>query len=268
MDLGLTGRVALVTGASRGIGRQIAVDLAAEGCHVALCGRDEAALADASAAAEAAGLHAEVRALAVVADLTDPAAAATVVPQVLAAFGRLDVLVNNAGGNTPRKLLDLTDADWYEGFEQNFFSAVRLATACVPVMREQGWGRIVNVSSTFGVQPDPYFGPYSAAKAALVNFSKNLSQAYSADGVLSNCVVPGVTLTDLVRATAAEAAAHMKVDEDEVMARLMAKDPVAVGRFGDPAEVSAAVVFLASEAASWITGALLAVDGGTLRSAG
>jgi NAD(P)-dependent dehydrogenase (short-subunit alcohol dehydrogenase family) len=162
-------------------------------------------------------------------------------------------------------LLALTIDDWQQGFEQNFFSAVRLALACVPLMQERRWGRIVNIASTFGIEPDPYFGPYSAAKAALINFSKNLAQAFSVYGVLTNCVVPGVTRTEGVEANAVAAAERLGVGADEVMAGLMAKKPVPVGRFGDPAEIAAAVVFLASEAASWITGACLAVDGGTLR---
>jgi NAD(P)-dependent dehydrogenase (short-subunit alcohol dehydrogenase family) len=121
------------------------------------------------------------------------------------------------------------------------------------------------VASTYGVEPGPYFGPYSAAKAALLNYSKNLSRAYSAQGVLSNCVIPGVTITEAINDTAVAAAQAQGTTADHVMAKMMEKDPVAIGRFGDPHEV-AAVVFLASDAASWITGAALAVDGGTLRS--
>jgi 3-oxoacyl-[acyl-carrier protein] reductase len=133
-------------------------------------------------------------------------------------------------------------------------------------MLERGWGRIVHVASTYGVEPGPYFGPYSAAKAALLNYSKNLSHAYSAQGVLSNCVIPGITMTEAITDTAAAAAAAQGTTADDVMARMMEKDPVAMGRYGDPKEVAAAVVFLAGEPASWITGSALAVDGGTLRS--
>jgi 3-oxoacyl-[acyl-carrier protein] reductase len=141
-----------------------------------------------------------------------------------------------------------------------------MTTACVPLMLEAGWGRLVHVASTYGVEPGPLFGPYSAAKAALLNYSKNLARAYSAQGVLSNCIIPGVTLTETARAQAESAAAAQGRSPDEVMAALMRRDPVAMERFGAPEEVAAAAVFLASEAASWITGAALAVDGGTLRS--
>jgi NAD(P)-dependent dehydrogenase (short-subunit alcohol dehydrogenase family) len=160
----------------------------------------------------------------------------------------------------------LTADDWQEGFELNFFSAVRATAACLPTMLECRWGRLVHIASTYGIEPGPYFGPYSAAKAALLNYSKNLSRAYSAQGVLSNCVIPGITVTEAINDTAAAAAVAQGTTADDVMAKMMEQDPVAMGRFGDPREVAAAVVFLASEAASWITGAALAVDGGTLRS--
>jgi 3-oxoacyl-[acyl-carrier protein] reductase len=262
MDLGLRGRAAIVTGASRGIGRQVALDLAAEGCDVTLVGRDDVALAGVAEAVEAAG----ATPLVLPVDVSAPDTAERIVAATTECYGRLDVLVNNAGGGTPKRLDALTDHDWRAGFEVNFFAAARLATASVPVMRERGWGRIVNVASTYGREPDPLFGPYSAAKAALLNLTKNLARAFSADGVLSTCVIPGVTLTELVEANADAAARATGASPDDVMARMMAKDPVAAGRFGDPEEVAAAVLFLASERASWVTGTALAVDGSTLRS--
>ena len=258
MDLGLTDRVAVVTGASRGIGRRIAVGLGAEGCKVLLCARDAGALAE--VAAEAAG------SVPFPVDVAEPDAADRIVAGCQERFGRLDILVNNAGGGEPKRLEKLTHDDWRDGFEVNFFAAARLAVACVPVMRAAGWGRIVNVASTYAREPDPFFAPYAAAKAALLNLTKNLSRAFAADGVLANCVVPGVTLTERVEANASDAAEATGTTTEDVMARMMAKDPVATGRFGQPEEVAAAVVFLASEQASWITGAALAVDGGTLRS--
>jgi 3-oxoacyl-[acyl-carrier protein] reductase len=262
VELGVRGRAAIVTGASRGIGREVARGLAAEGCRVLLCARD----ADALAAVTTEIGEAEGTAVAMPVDVTDPAAAALIVAECLRAFGRLDVLVNNAGGATPKALDQLTPADWQTGLELNFLSAARLAVACAPVMRAAGWGRMVHVASVSGREPDPLFAPYSAAKAALLNLSTSLSSAFAADGVLSTCVVPGVTITELVEANALASAERSGTNVDEVMAKMLAKHGVAAGRFGTPAEVAAAVVFLASEQASWITGATLEVDGGTLRA--
>jgi 3-oxoacyl-[acyl-carrier protein] reductase len=245
MDLGLRDRVAIVTGASRGIGKQIALDFAREGAHLVLNARSVDALAATALEAEAHG----VRVVQVAADLFDPAAAPLLASRAIEELGRIDVLVNNMGGSgDPIRLHKLTDDDWQQGFELNFFSSVRTTAACLPTMLERGSGRIVHVASTYGVEPGPYFGPYSAQR------------------VISHCVIPGVTNTEAINDTAAAAAQAQGTTTDDVMARMMEKDPVAIGRFGDPREVAAAVVFLASEAASWITGAALAVDGGTLRS--
>lgn len=259
MDLGLSGRAAIVTGASRGIGRGVAEALVAEGASVLLVARSATAL---DAVAEPLGDTAAT----LPADLTDPAAAAQVVARCQEVFGRVDILVNNAGGADPVPVDRLTDDDWHRGFALTFFAAERMARACAPVMRAAGWGRMVHVASVSGREPDPLFAPYSAAKAALLNLSTSLSQAYAADGVLSSCVVPGVTRTELVAETAAATAERKGVSIDDVMARMLAKHRVAAGRFGTVEEVAAAVVFLASEAAGWITGATLEVDGGTLRS--
>jgi 3-oxoacyl-[acyl-carrier protein] reductase len=263
MELGLRDRVAIVTGASRGIGRQIALDFAREGAHLVVNARNASALDDTAHEAEAHG----VRVVSVVADLFDHDAAPLVAARAIEEFGRIDVLVNNAGGSGEAiRLQKLTADDWQYGFELNFFSSVRMTSACLPTMLERGWGRIVSLASTYGIEPGPYFGPYSAAKAALLNYSKNLARAFSAQGVLANCVIPGITITEAIDDTAQAAAAAQGTTADDVMARMMQQDPVSMGRFGDPQEVAAAVVFLASEAASWITGASLAVDGGTLRS--
>ena len=262
MDLRLRDRVAIVTGASRGIGRRIALDLAAEGCHLVLCARSEGPLSQVAAEIGAVGQQA----LVVPVDVTRAGAADMVVDECRTAFGRLDILVNNAGGTTPKRIERLDENDWLDGFRLNFFAAAWLAGAAVPLLRDAGWGRIVNVASTYGREPDPTFAVYGAAKAALINLSKSFARAYSADGVLTNCVIPGVTLTELVEANAAGTAERTGATPEEVMADVMAKDPVAAGRFGRPEEVAAAVLFLVSEQAAWITGSSLAVDGGTLRS--
>jgi 3-oxoacyl-[acyl-carrier protein] reductase len=259
VDLGLRDRGAIVTGASRGIGRHVALGLAAEGCQVLLCARDADALAGVADELGGAGVS-------YVVDVTEPDAAAATVDACLRAFGRLDVVVNNAGSAQPKPLGDLTAEDWQAGLDVNFLAAARLSVAAVPTMRAARWGRLVHVASISGREPDPLFAPYSAAKAALLNLSTALSQAFAADGVLSSCVVPGVTVTELVEANALATAERTDRTPEEVMERLLSKHGVASGRFGRPEEVAAAAVFLASEQASWITGATLEVDGGTLRS--
>ncbi|HEY6532462.1 MAG TPA: SDR family NAD(P)-dependent oxidoreductase [Acidimicrobiales bacterium] len=261
--MGVNDRVVVVTGASKGIGRAAALQFAQEGAHLVLNARGAD---DLDRVADEARGHGG-RVVTAVADLADDAGAARVAEVALAEFDRIDVLVNNVGGGgDPKRILKLSASDWQDGFERNFFSSVRATAACLPSMLDQGWGRIVHVASTYGIEPGPFFGPYSAAKAALLNYSKNVARAYSAQGVLSNCVVPGVTITPRVAETAAAAAEAQDATPDEVMAKMMERDPVAIGRFGEPDEVAAAIVFLASGAASWITGAALAVDGGTLRS--
>jgi 3-oxoacyl-[acyl-carrier protein] reductase len=261
VDLGLAGRVAVVTGASSGIGRAIALGLAAEGCHVVLGARSED------------GLRAVVDDLppgssgrVVVGDVRDPSTADRLVAAAGSEFGRLDILVNNAGRADPRRLEALTDTDWVETFELNFFAAVRLSAACVPPMRAGGWGRIINIASIHGREPDPWFAPYSAAKAALINLTKTYGRAYAREGILTSCLIPGITETELVAHNTANAAAAADVDSEEIVRRMLTKDPIPVGRFARVDEVAAAAVFLASERASMVTGSGLVVDGGALRS--
>ncbi|MFV0316053.1 MAG: SDR family NAD(P)-dependent oxidoreductase [Microthrixaceae bacterium] len=250
MDLGLDGRVAVVTGASRGIGLAVVEALVAEGVTVVAVSRSGG------------GEPGEP----FTADVTDPGAGAAIVEHCVQRHGRLDILVNNAGAAQPSTLPELTDDDWRGAFELNFFAAVAMAAAVAPVMREARWGRMVHVASMYGREPNDRFAPYSAAKAALMNWSSSLSRAYGPDGVLSSCVVPGITLTELVQENSAATAQRQGITLEEVMERQLAHHRVPVGRFGEPEEIAAAVVFLASEAASWITGATLEVDGGTLRS--
>lgn len=275
--MGLAGRAAIVTGASRGIGRAVAAALVAEGAKVLLVARSAEALdeiaADLDEAAKGPGGTASAGgrsdtpvAVAHAADLTDPSAAEAVVERCRAVLGSVDILVNNAGEARPIRMDRLTDEDWREGFELTFFAAERMARACVPVMRDAGWGRVVHIASVHGREPDPAFAPYSAAKAALLNLSTSLSRAFAGDGVRSSCVVPGVTLTELVAENAAATAERRGSSVEEVMARHLDQVRVPAGRFGTVDEVAAAVVFLCSDRASWTTGATLEVDGGTLRS--
>jgi len=254
----LGGRVAVVTGASRGIGRAIALELAEAGADLVINARGRAALEAVAAEIRARGRQVE----AVPADVATDAGARLVVERAVARFGRVDVLVNNAGKGSPKRLLDLTEEDWHASLELNLMSAVRLSLACVPLMRAHGGGRIINIASRVGRQPDPLFAPYAAAKAALINFTKSLANAFSKDGILSNCVVPGLIRTEAVEEAARQSAAATGKTVEEVFAETLRRRPIPAGRMGEPADVAGLVVFLASPRASWITGSAFTVDGG------
>jgi 3-oxoacyl-[acyl-carrier protein] reductase len=262
MDLGLEGRVAVVTGGSMGIGRALALTLAQEGADVAICARRQEPL---DAVAE------EVRALgrkvvATNADVSTSDGVAKVFDEAQSEFGHIDILVNNAGKGSMKPLLEATDDDWYASLDLNFMSAVRLSLACVPGMRERGWGRIVNISSRVGREPDEYFGPYAAAKAALINFSKTLANAFSRDGVLTNCVVPGLIRGEGVQEAAEASAEATGKSVEEVYEATLRKRPIPAGRIGEPDDVAGVVALLVSERGSWITGSCFTIDGGIVRS--
>jgi 3-oxoacyl-[acyl-carrier protein] reductase len=263
MDLGIAGRVAVVTGASRGIGRAVAEALAAEGVALVLAARGAADLE--RTAAEIAATGADV--IGVPADALDPDAAAALAAAALDRHGRVDVLVNNAGGDSGRLAFhDLDDEAWERAYRLNVVSAVRLTRALLPSMRENRWGRIVNVSSYTARVPEPFCGPYAAAKAALVNLTRTLSRTYAVEGVVTNCVLPGLTRTDGVSAGFADAAAATGRTEADLVGAMLRRAPIDVGRLGEASEVAAAIAFLCSEQAAWISGVGLLVDGGTVRS--
>jgi 3-oxoacyl-[acyl-carrier protein] reductase len=264
VDLGLQGRTALVTGASQGIGRAVALRLAREGVPVVLCARRESPLRELVEEIEAAG----GAVLAVPCDVTDHAAPANVLKQAAERFDRIDILINNAGLSTPQSFLETSDEDWQSGLEINLLSAVRFTRACLPSMIAERWGRIVNVSSTTAKVVDPYLAIYGAGKAALVNFSKTISTAYAADGVLCNCVLPGITRTDMIEANLASSAERTGRTREDLMARMLQKAPIPIGRIAEPDEIADAIVFLASTNAGWITGVTLSLDGGSIPVAG
>jgi 3-oxoacyl-[acyl-carrier protein] reductase len=264
VELGISGRVAVVTGASRGIGRATARVLAAEGAAVLLSARGRAALDETVAELRAAGGDVE----GVAADALDPASAERLRDAALARWGRVDIVVNNAGGGPEGNdhVSRYSPEMWVDVFRLNVITAMELTMACVPDMVGRRWGRVVNVSSTAGRDPDVRFGSYGAAKAALLHATRTTALAYAGDGVLVNAVLPGLTRTEGVVTGYAAAAAATNRTPDEIERRMMERQPIAMGRTGRPEEVAAAIAFLCSEQAAWMTGVLLNVDGGTIKT--
>jgi len=265
MDTNLNGRTALVTGASQGIGEAIGRALHAEGAKVAFLARSEAKLA-----AITDGLG--ERALAVGADVTDEGSLAQALATIEATFGPVDILVNNAGGLRSstgelfRSFEEIPDTDWLETWEFNVLSVVRVTRALAPGMAERGWGRIVNISSESGIQPDAVALEYASAKSALNILTKGISKTYAGRGVLANVVSPAYVDTPILRDLLAQQDGAAKLSPDELAAHFQQalRPNIAVGRPGNPVDVAAAVVFLASDQASFITGTNLRVDGGSV----
>ncbi len=261
----LTGKVAVVTGASQGIGEAIARGLHREGAKVALVARTQAKLD---------GIARELgdRAFAVAADVLDAASLSAAIKAAEEQLGPIDIAVNNAGGIITsdgelfRPFEAVSDEDWIGTFELNVMSAVRVSRALAPKMAERGWGRIINISSESGVQPDPVAVEYAAAKGALNAMSKALSKAYGGRGVLVNVVSPAYIDTPIVRSVLSQMPGGDALAPDQMFQQFLGqfRPNIVVGRAGRSEEVAAAVVFLASDAASFITGTNLRVDGGSV----
>jgi 3-oxoacyl-[acyl-carrier protein] reductase len=266
MDLALKGRACVVTGASRGIGRETARLLCAEGAAVLLVGRDEERLAEAvleAAGAGAAGGRAEALAL----DVTAEDAGERMLATATDRFGALDVLVNNAGAAQWRHLDDVPDEDWYAQYELNVMAPLRAMRAAAPTMAERGWGRIVNVCSTAGKRPSAAMPEYSVAKAAELSLSRLFADRYAKQGVLVNAICPGPVEAELWMEPGGLLDQSRALSEaesrEEALAEAGAKRPI--GRLAEVGEIAAAIVFLCSERASYVSGAAWSVDGGTVQ---
>lgn len=256
MDLGLEGKVALITGASRGIGRAIAAALADEGCRLALCARGEEALKAARSELEDAG--AEV--LAVPLDLTEPDAGDRMVAATVERFGALDVLVNNVGGNRRGQFEQLPDEAWDEVLDVNFQAHVRVSRAAIPALREAEAGAIVFIASIFGREAGgPGLAAYNSTKSALISLAKIMALELAPDGIRVNSVAPGS-----IRFPGGSWDRRC-FEDPEGMAEFV-RLHIPMGRFGRAEEVADVVAYLASERAGWITGACVNVDGGQSRS--
>jgi 3-oxoacyl-[acyl-carrier protein] reductase len=262
MDLGLRGKVALVTAASRGLGRAVAERLAQEGAHVAICARGEEQLRETAADIEAA---AGTQVLAVTADVSDPAAAELLVDATVERFGRIDVLVINAGGPPPGQFLDLTVEDWEAAVNLTLMSGVRLCYGVAPLMKEQGAGAILAMTSVTVKQPLPNLVLSNSLRLGVTGLVKTLADELAPFGVRVNGICPGWTRTDRVEQLLRDRAERHDSTPDEEAAKIAAAIPL--GRMGKPEEFAAAAAFLVSPAASYITGVSLLVDGGMYRGA-
>jgi 3-oxoacyl-[acyl-carrier protein] reductase len=266
VELGLEDKVAVVTGSSKGIGKAIAVALAREGCQVVLAARAEKDLEEAAEDVRRTGRGGAV--LAVAADVTKADEVERLIDETVARFGTVEVLVNNAGGTGRRSPFhELSDEEWFEVLDLNLISAVRLTRAVLPHMRRQRWGRIINVASESGTQPSALKPHYNASKAALINLTKSLSKTYGEYGILVNAVSPATTITPSVEDLIAEEVKRKNIlNEKEAVFVRENKPDIVAGRLGRPEETAWMVAFLASERASFITGANYRVDGGSVTS--
>jgi NAD(P)-dependent dehydrogenase (short-subunit alcohol dehydrogenase family) len=256
MDLGLKGKVALITGGSRGIGAATALELAHEGADTVLVGRD-ADTAARTAVAITAGTGR--RSIAIPADLRDTGAADAVVAQAVAAFGRLDVLVNSAGATTHGDLFALADADWQDGFALKFHGTVRMCRAAWPHLAASG-GAVVTIIGVASRTPMPNAMIVGSVNSALLSFTKALSDLGSRDGVRVNAINPGFIATDrLTRRLDSTAQAQGITREDAAAALLKT---LGVSRFGTPEEIGRLACFLASPRAGYLQGAAVDADGG------
>ena len=237
MDLGLKNRVALVCAGTRGIGRAVANALEAEGAQVAVNGRDP-------------------KTAPFPADVTVPAQAEQLVQNVANKFGRLDVLFCNAGGPPAAQFKDQPAEAWQGAINLNLLSTVHLARAAVPIMRKAQWGRIICLTSVAAKQPLPGLILSTTARAGVLGFAKALADEVAPDGITVNSICPGFIATERVQ--------ELTRTKPDAMKQMIAQIPI--GRIGKPTELAAAVTFLASEPASYITGAVLQVDGGFIRS--
>jgi NAD(P)-dependent dehydrogenase (short-subunit alcohol dehydrogenase family) len=246
MDLGLSGKACVVTGSTGGIGLEAARLLAAEGARVVTCGRSEAP-----------GIG---EALHVVADLSEPAAPEALVEEAVAALGSLDVLVNNVGYAVQARFEDVADEEWDSMWQLNVMSYVRAIRAALPHLRASR-GAIVNVSSTAGKRPSTGMPHYSVTKAAVLSLSRLVADLSAGDGIRCNAVTPGPTATEAWLGEGG-LADQQGGDRADVLAKVGAGRPL--GRLAEPEEIAAVIAFLASERASYVTGAAWSADGGTV----
>lgn len=257
MNLSLQNRVVLVAGSSRGIGKAIAAAFLREGCRVCITGRNETPLSKALAELET--QYGRECVVSFCGDLTDSTAIEQALRKIYGLWRRLDVVVANVGSGSGNPGWQLESAEWERIFRLNFWGSVNLAQAAIPLLAENQRGRLLFIASITGVEATPAPLPYSAAKAALINYSKNLAVQVANLGVRVNCIAPGNVLFP-----GGSWERHLEKDKDKIMQTIEANVPLK--RFGTPEEIADIAVFLCSDAATFITGACFKADGGQTRS--
>ncbi len=263
MQINLKGKVALVTGSSKGIGKAIAHSLAKAEATVIITARGKEELENTAKEFLKQGL----KVYPLIADMTRRSNIKQLVSQIIDKFNTIDILVNNVGGvHNFVRFEDINDEEWQTMFEANFFSNVKVTREVLPYMQKKKWGRIINISSESAVQPDAVIPHYNAAKAAINSFTKTLSKAYAKDGILINAVSPAFIMTPQIKLIIEEKSKQQNVSPKEFMNAFIKefRPGIQNARPGKPEEVSALVTFLASEHASFITGANMRVDGGSV----
>jgi 3-oxoacyl-[acyl-carrier protein] reductase len=262
MDLRLRGKTAIVAAASRGLGKAVAEALAREGANVIMFSRNAAAIESAATdVQDAADGSAQV--IGIAADATNLADLERVVQTAVERFGGVDIVYNNAGGPKPGMFDTLTDEDWQGAFELNLLSAIRLTRLCLPHMQAKQWGRVITGTSSSVKQPLPTLMLSNSVRSATTAWSKTLADQVAADGITVNTIAPGRIDTERVRQIDEDAAQRQGRTREEVERDSLKTVPM--GRYGKPAEFGAVAAFLASEAASYVTGVTLLVDGGLYR---
>ena len=257
METGLKQRVALIAGASQGLGRATALAFAAEGVHLALCARNRTALAQlASEIHERYQVPVHTETL----DVRNSAAISRFIDNTVRKFDRVDICVPNAGGPPAKPFLETTDEEWDDAYQLNLRSAAVLARGVIPHMQRRKWGRIVIISSIAVKQPQPQLILSNAIRTGIIGLVRSLANDFGKDGILVNDVAPGYTATDRLKELSAHRASTLGLTEDAVEKQWT--DQIPVGRLGRPEEVADAIVWLASERASFITGQTILVDGG------
>ena len=260
MDLGLTGKTALVLGASQGLGRAIAELLAEEGANVIVCARNQTKLVNlAEALSEAHGIHARPH----VVDMSNSESVADLCDKIGTEY-RPEILINNAGGPPPSGALGVADEVWQGAVQSLLFSVIKVTEAALPHMREQQWGRVLTIASSGVIQPIPNLAVSNTVRSAIVGFSKSLSNEVAAEGITVNVIAPG--RIDTPRVEQIDSAKANKEGKDIETVRAEFARTVPAGCYGKPEEFANMAVFLVSERASYVTGHLARVDGGAIRS--